>query len=141
MILAASSSRLAGNARDLVARRGAAVTANADFGSRQAVAGRRDHGRIGLAVLSGRRHLQALSAPSPHVSAVRRARGWARSSIVTPVTVRRARTPDRRTQGLEPDVVRDDALDDDDQQQSDDRRDIDAAEVGDKRRIGRRRAR
>src|SRR5829696_6183247 len=128
MILAASS---AGSpampmtlSRDVAPR----VTAKADLGSRQVSASSSITAAFALPSSAGA-VTWALRAPLAQASAVRRARGWARSSTVTPATVRRtnAGSPDTR---LEPDVILDDVLVDDDQQQSHDRRNIDAAQVG-----------
>src|SRR4051794_26661419 len=100
--------------RDVVPR----VTAKADFGSFQAAASRSITAAFALPSSAGAVTC-ALSTPPPHVSALRRARGWARSSTVTPAPVRRRNTgspvtrPDTR---LVHDVIRDQVLDDNDQQ-------------------------
>lgn len=101
--------------RDVVPR----VTAKADFGSFQAAAKSSITAAFALPSSAGA-VTWAFSAPPPHVSAVRRARDWARTSTVTPVPVRRRNTgsPDTR---LVHDVIRDEVLDDNDQQQGNDR--------------------
>ena len=103
MILAASSAGSPAMLKTLSRDAAPRVTAKVDFGNRQVAASSSITAAFALPSSAGA-VTWALSAPPLHSSAVRRARGWARTSIVTPVPVRRRNAGSPATR-LEPDVV------------------------------------